>query len=89
MFIGLVFINSELAWRFIGLVLLLIGVFAILKKQVSFDLENNSSAFQIKGWRAIFIGMFMFVIGFSVLVNPDYLNTMFGLCDGLCNKTLR
>lgn len=51
--------------------------------------EGRQAAFQAKGIFAVLIGVLMLGLGVSVMFDPDLLYSMFGLCEGSCEKTLR
>lgn len=88
-FIVMSFIDINLAWRFLGSCLFIVGIITVCKKSIFLGVEDQPSIFQVKGMFAVLIGLLILIVGMFVMINPDFLHSMFGLCEGLCEKTLR
>jgi hypothetical protein len=88
-FAGLSFLETALAWRFLGLCLLIVGIITVYKKSLFIGVEDQPSTLKVKGTPAVLLGMLMLVLGLLIIFEPSTVYNMFGLCEGSCEKTLR
>lgn len=88
-FAGLSFLETALAWRFLGLCLSIVGIIAVYKKSLFVGVEEQPSTLKVKGVPAVLLGVLMLVLGLLIAFEPSTVYNMFGLCEGLCEKTLR
>ncbi|MCX2836377.1 hypothetical protein [Microbulbifer thermotolerans] len=88
-FSGLSFLETALAWRFLGLCLSIVGIIAVYKKSLFIGVEEQLSTLKVKGAPAVLLGVLMLVLGLLIAFEPSTVYNMFGLCEGACEKTLR
>ncbi|MCX2781282.1 hypothetical protein [Microbulbifer thermotolerans] len=88
-FSGLSFLETALAWRFLGLCLSIVGIIAVYKKSLFIGVEEQLSTLKVKGAPAVLLGVLMLVLGLLIAFEPSTVYNMFGLCEGSCEKTLR
>jgi hypothetical protein len=88
-FTGLSFLETVLAWRFLGLCLSIVGIIAVYKKSLLIGVEEQPSTLRVKGALAVLLGVLMLILGLFITFEPSYVYSMFGLCEGSCEKTLR
>jgi hypothetical protein len=88
-FAGLSFLETALAWRFLGLCLSIVGIIAVYKKSLFIGVEEQPSTLKVKGAPAVLLGVLMLVLGLLIIFEPSTVDNMFGLCQGSCEKTLR
>ena len=88
-FAGLSFLEIALAWRFLGLCLSIVGVIAIYKRSLLLGIEDQPSTIKVKGVLAVLLGALMLTLGGWIILEPSSIYSMFGFCDGSCEKVLR